>query len=169
MGTFLARWGPEDAPGNPTKDLIRVNEQCAAGCAANGGIAGLNYRSANWSSNWSGAYRWRSSASYVTGAHSMKLGYQGAYMVEDDRAFMNSQSLAYRVNNGVPNQFTQTINQFTRSSRTAYTALFVGRAVDAWTLHLQSAVRFDHAWSYFPEQTVGPHRFLPTAVVYPRS
>jgi hypothetical protein len=34
---------------------------------------------------------------------------------------------------------------------------------------LQGAVRYDHAWSYFPEQTVGPVRFFPTAVTYPRT
>ena len=31
------------------------------------------------------------------------------------------------------------------------------------------AMRYDHAWSYFPEQTVGPVRFFPTAVTYPRT
>ena len=34
---------------------------------------------------------------------------------------------------------------------------------------LQGALRYDHAWSYFPEQTVGPVRFFPTAVTYPRT
>ena len=39
---------------NPTHDLIRVAEQCTAGCAANGGIAGLTYRSTNWASDYNG-------------------------------------------------------------------------------------------------------------------
>jgi hypothetical protein len=34
---------------------------------------------------------------------------------------------------------------------------------------VQGALRYDHAWSYFPEQTVGPVRFFPTAVTYPRT
>ena len=34
---------------------------------------------------------------------------------------------------------------------------------------VQGAMRYDHAWSYFPEQTVGPVRFFPTAVTYPRT
>jgi hypothetical protein len=169
LGTFLARWGPEDQPGNPTRDLIRVQEQCTAGCANNGGIPGLNYRSANWSSNWSGAYRWRASGSYVTGRQSMKVGYQGAFFVEDDTAFSNTNFLSYRVNNGVPNQFTQTINMNTRKSRTALTALFFE---EQWTLGrytLQGAVRYDNSWSYFPEQTLGPHKWLPEQVVYART
>jgi hypothetical protein len=34
---------------------------------------------------------------------------------------------------------------------------------------LQGAVRFDHAWSYSPEQVVGPTRFLPTPIVFPQT
>jgi hypothetical protein len=34
---------------------------------------------------------------------------------------------------------------------------------------LQGALRFDRAWSFFPEVTVGPVRFLPTAVTYERT
>ena len=34
---------------------------------------------------------------------------------------------------------------------------------------LQGAVRFDHAWSYSPEQVVGPTRFLPTPIMFPRT
>jgi hypothetical protein len=171
LGTFLARWGPQDAPGNPTRELIRVQEQCPAssGCAANGNIPNLNYRSANWASNWSGAHRWRASASYVTGRQSMKVGYQGAFFVENDTSFSNINYLSYRVANGVPNQFTQTINENTRKSRTALSALF---AEEHWTLGrltLQGALRYDHSWSWFPEQTLGPHKWLPTQAVYPRT
>ena len=38
-------------------------------------------------------------------------------------------------------------------------------AQEQWTrgrMTLQGALRYDHAWSYFPEQTVGPVRFFPT-------
>ena len=34
---------------------------------------------------------------------------------------------------------------------------------------LQGALRFDHAWSYSPEQIVGPTRFLPTPIVFPET
>ncbi len=169
LGTFLARWGPHDAPGNPTKDLIRVVEQCAAGCAANGGIPNLSYRSANWASNWSGAYRWRASASYVTGSNNMRFGYQGSHYQEDDQNFLNRSYLTYRFNNGVPNQFTQSLNPFLRKSRTGLRAFF---AEDQWTrgrVTLQSALRYDNSWSYFPEQQVGPHPFLLTPVVFPQA
>ena len=93
FGNMLARWGPQDTPGNPTRNLARVTEQCAAGCAANGGIAGLTYRSANWSSNWAGVHNWRASLSHVTGAHNRKFGYIGNIFIDDQRAFGNSLNL----------------------------------------------------------------------------
>ena len=34
---------------------------------------------------------------------------------------------------------------------------------------LQGAIRYDHAWSYYPAQQVGPTRFLPTAVTFPET
>jgi hypothetical protein len=45
-------------------------------------------------------------------------------------------------------------------------------AQEQWTLGrvtLQGALRYDRAWSYFPEQEVGPVRFFPNAVTYPRT
>ena len=32
---------------------------------------------------------------------------------------------------------------------------------------LQGALRYERAWSYFPEQTVGTHPFFPTPKTYP--
>ena len=46
----LRRGQPRTDP-NPTRDLIRVVEQCANGCAANGGIPGLVYRSQDFGEN----------------------------------------------------------------------------------------------------------------------
>ena len=45
-------------------------------------------------------------------------------------------------------------------------------AQDQWTqgrMTLQGALRYDHAWSYFPEVQVGPVRFFPDPVVYPHN
>jgi hypothetical protein len=66
FGTLLNRWGGREPEGNVGHDLILVTEQCTAGCAANGNIPGLTYRSTNWASNWNGAHTWRGSVSYVT-------------------------------------------------------------------------------------------------------
>ena len=130
FGNMLARWGPHDMPGNPTRDLARVTEQCAAGCAANGGIAGLNYRSANWQSNWAGVHNWRASLSHVTGAHNRKFGYIGTIFIDDRKTFGNSLNLTYRVNNGVPNGVTQTALPMELHQRTRYDALVRPGTVD---------------------------------------
>ena len=39
----------------------------------------------------------------------------------------------------------------------------------AGKLTLQGALRYDHAWSYYPAQQIGPTRFLPTPLVFPET
>ena len=53
-----------------------------------------------------GSYLWKGSISYVTGTHSLKIGYQHTLMTDDRTWLTNNQNLTYRVNNGVPNQLT---------------------------------------------------------------
>ena len=169
VGTYLSRWGGSEMPGNPTRDLVQVVEQCAAGCPNNGNIAGLTYRSENWAANWQGTHGWRASASYVTGAQSMKFGYQGGYLVENDKNFTNNENLTYRFNNGVPNQLTEQIIPVPTLQRVRYDALY---AQEQWTLGrvtLQGAVRYDRAYSWYPAVSVGPTIFLPVAVTYPET
>ena len=166
VGTFLNRWGGQEIPGNPTRDIVRVVEQCTAGCANNGNIANLTYRSNNWSSHWMGTHTWRASASYVTGAQSIKIGYQGGFLVDDQRSVTNTQNLAFRFNNGLPNQITENLLPIPVSQRVRYDAVY---AQEQWThgrLTLQGALRFDVARSYFPEAQVGPTRFLTTPIVF---
>ncbi len=154
---------------NPTRGLIRVAEQCATGCAANGNIPGLVYRSQDFSVAHTGSYLWRGSLTHVAGAHTVKVGYQHTVM-SDDRTWMtNDQNLTYRVNNGVPNQLTESISPWVNDTRVAWQGLFVQ---DQWTrnrLTLQGAARFDRAWSWFPRQQEGPSRFLPTPIVIPET
>ena len=112
---------------------------------------------------------WRGAASYVTGRQSLKLGYQAEHQISDGFSYTNTEFLDFRVNNGVPNQLTQNINAFKQKSRVRFDAFY---AQEQWTLGrvtVQGALRFDYARSYFPEQTVGAQRFLPTSVTYPRS
>ena len=56
-------------------------------------IPNLTYRAQNWSRPWSGTYSWRASVSYVTGAHSMKVGYWGAFYDAWTLSFTNNQRL----------------------------------------------------------------------------
>ena len=115
---------------------------------------------------------WRASLAYVTGAHSMKVGYQAAYEVTDIFGDFATHGLQYRFNAGVPDQITQRITKWQQANRTRYDAFYVQ---DQWTrnrLTLQGALRYEHAWSFFPEGLNGlltdsvfggPARTLPEA------
>jgi hypothetical protein len=152
---------------NPTRDLIRVAEQCASGCAANGNIPGLVYRSQDFSVAHTGSYLWKGSIAYVTGTHSVKIGYQHTLMTDDRQWFTNNQNLTYRVSNGVPNQLTQSISPWVNNARVGWNAWFVQEQWTRARLTLQGALRFDRAQSWFPAQQQGPSRFLPAAIVIP--
>jgi hypothetical protein len=167
-GTLFDVGNPERVP-NPTRDLIRVAEQCATGCPANGNIPGLVYRSQDFVVAHAGSYLWQASMSYITGTHNLKAGFQHTYMTDDRTWMTNSQNLTYRVNNGIPNQLTQSISPWVNNTRVAWSALFVQ---EQWTrdrLTLQGAVRFDRAWSWFPAQQEGPSRFLPEPMLIPET
>jgi Carboxypeptidase regulatory-like domain len=166
FGDYLTRWGGDEMPGNLTRSLVRVTEQCAPNCPLNGGIPNLTYRSANWASHWMGQHNWNASMTYVTGAHNLKFGYQGTFYADDEQYYTNDEKVAYRLNNGTPNLITLTLHSNLRKLRTRYHAVY---AQEQWTMGrmtLQGAIRFDHAWSYSPEQIVGPTRFLPTPIIF---
>jgi hypothetical protein len=86
----------------------------------------------------------------VTGAHSFKVGYQAAFEVY--RGFQNvDNQLSYTFNNGTPTQFTMRVGPHEQSNRTRYDGIYVQ---DQWTyqrLTLQGALRYERAWSWFPE------------------
>jgi hypothetical protein len=163
-------YGGNDRPDNKP-DLIRVQDQ--------GGILpGLIYRApatfggsnavGYWSRPWGATHTWRGSASYVTGSHNVKVGASYAYHMNTSVSFYNDARLAYRFNNTVPNQLTMFGLHGARiETRTGLGALY---AQDQWTyrrLTLQGGLRFEHIGTHFPEQRVGPDRFIPAAIVFP--
>jgi hypothetical protein len=167
-GTYFGVGNFEREP-NPTRNLIRVAEQCTNGCPANGNIPGLAYRSQDFSVAYTGSYLWKGSIAYVTGSHSVRIGYQRTFMTDDRTWMTNDQNLTYRFNNGQPNQLTQSISAWVNNARVAWDGLFIQ---ETWTrdrLALQGALRFDRARSWFPAQQEGPSRFLPTPIVIPET
>ncbi|HLQ37780.1 MAG TPA: TonB-dependent receptor, partial [Planctomycetota bacterium] len=168
VSAYQQNWNGRERPGND-RSLIPVTEQCTAGCPANGNIQGLVYRAQNWNSDFMEPIRWNASATYVTGAHSMKAGYSGAFYWDKRSPSTNNSNLAYRVNNGIPNQLTENLPPYLTDTRVRMNALYVQ---DTWTsgkLTLQGALRYDHAWSYYPAQQLGPSRFLPNPILYPET
>ncbi|MEP7307571.1 MAG: carboxypeptidase-like regulatory domain-containing protein [Acidobacteriota bacterium] len=168
FGTYWSQWGGVNHPGSNFTQLVGVTEQCTnADCASFGGIPGLQYRSGTYRQNLQGTVTWRGSASYVTGAQNMKVGYQGGYLYDNQFTYTNDQFAAYRFNSGIPNQITENINAFPAQQRVRYDSLYAQDQVTRGRFTVQGALRYDRAWSFFPEVTVGPVRFLPTAVTYP--
>ena len=116
---------------------------------------------------------WNASVAYVTGSHSVKVGYQGAYQAASTIRRSNPSLLSYNVNRGVPTGFTVRIPDWGTADRTWTQAFF---AQDTWTrgrLTLQGALRYDRAWSYSPAGLSGSNTPAPQlgfdAVTFPRT
>ena len=108
-------------------NLIQVVEQSGIdGHPANYGYRGIN----TVGDSYQNIKNWRASASYVTGAHNVKFGYQGGYQGANGAMLTGPSELIYRFNNGVPNQFTFRLPNFRTANRTMTSALF---AQDSWT------------------------------------
>src|SRR5688572_13484597 len=133
FGMYISRYGGGQLPGLETENLIGVVEQCATarGCAANGNFAGLTYRSLNWFSNINWNNSWSAAASFVTGSHSIKVGYQGGALIDQRKNFGNNQFINYRTNNGVPDQITLNINRFGINQSVRFDSVY---AQEQWTL-----------------------------------
>jgi hypothetical protein len=152
--TFISLFGGQEPNGGIT-NLIPVTEQTASAItgvpAGNFAYRAIDTRSElTQSSNF-----WRASASYVTGSHNIKVGTQGAYNVSGSNTFANQNQLAYRFNNGVPNQFTMRLAPVDQNNRSVMHGLY---AQDQWTvsrLTVQGALRYEHAYSWHPEEQNG--------------
>ena len=80
LSSFNSRWGLYPGAG-ASQDLISVTELSAVGTGVP--VPFFTYRSvADPLGNDQQHNVWRASASYVTGAHNMKVGYQAAYQVQ---------------------------------------------------------------------------------------
>src|SRR5688572_2766795 len=175
---FMFRGGTTGRPApDGITDLISVTEQSTAINPATGlqyaPRANYVYRGpSNWNPNYANPNSWRASASYVTGSHEMKVGYQGAYIRVKNWFFVNEPQLSYRFNLGVPNQFTFRLPEWHQSDRTATGSLYVQ---DKWTrgrLTLQGALRYDRAWSFTPADHNGTEltsRFNAAPISFPRT
>ena len=175
---FMFRGGTTGRPApDGIMNMIQVVEQSTAINPATGlqyaPRANYVYRGpSNWNPNYANPNNWRASASYVTGSHEMKVGYQGSYIRVKNWFFVNEPQLAYRFNQGVPNQFTFRLPEWHQSDRTATGSVYVQ---DKWTksrLTLQAALRYDRAWSFTPAEHNGTELTSPfnaSPISFPRT
>jgi hypothetical protein len=165
---YITGNGPGQVPPDGIFNLIPVTEQSAI----DGHNANFVYRGVgSYNNNFANPNSWRASASYVTGSHNLKVGYQGSYLVSDTTAVTDTTELTYRFQKGVPNQFTYKLPNFQTADRTRIAALY---AQDTWThgqLTVQGALRYDQASSFSPAEHNGttltsPFNVAPVTLPY---
>jgi hypothetical protein len=111
-------------------------------------------------------------ASYVTGSHNIKVGYQYYWLRQLDQTIAAENQLAYRFNRGVPNRVTYRLPTRSNNTVTQLHGVFVQ---DQYTLNrvtLSGAVRWDRASSYAPVEGNGVARtsFLnPTVITFDKT
>ena len=114
----------------------------------------------------------RASLTYVTGAHSMKFGYQGGFGNPSQTYNYPNQITQIRMRDGVPNQLTQTVvvGGHIKYVRNLTPTNFY--AQDQWTfnrLTLQGGARYDSLISSYPDSRVGGsgYPYAPEEIFYP--
>jgi hypothetical protein len=165
-GSTYYEWGGKQLEDTSTENLVQMLNFSQAVTPTF--TTAMRYRSQFWLDNRTRGSQFNATASYITGSHSMKFGYQGAYWRDDREMHVNSQSLGY-VGVSIPGvpffplSINQYINPFIVDARAMQASFF---AQDSWTMNrltLQGALRYDHPWSWFPEQVIPRQRFFPGA------
>ncbi len=135
---------------------------------AAGIIPNITYRGLTWARNWGEMYTYRGSVSYITGAHSLKVGARLQHTKAGFRSYYNNSRMHYNFASGIPTQLTMFAdhaadNDFVND----FTQFF---AQDQWTagrLTLQGGVRFEYISSFYPEARILQDVFVPTELVFP--
>jgi len=161
IGTTYYQWGGRELDPNLTRNLVQVLNLTQT--IVPGLVTPMVYRSQSWLNNTTRGSTWNASASYVTGSHSMKFGYQGNYWRDYREIHVNDQNLRYTFLGTTPLSITEYANAYNVNAEAMQSSLY---AQDQWTSHrltLQGALRWDYPWSWFPAQTEPQSRFFPGA------
>src|SRR5262249_26570127 len=116
---------------------------------------------------WSGTHGWQRSAADITGAQRAMVGYLVASDLARAQNFPNNARHQYRFSNGVPNQLTMSANGFLTVNLATPSAIYAQDQSTFGRLTLQGGVRFDYASSSYPDQQLGPDKFIPVAITFP--
>jgi hypothetical protein len=163
-------------PPDGITNLIPVTEQSALAACTNANPAlrhpactAENADSLRWAPNANYTYRaleqwgyaegatnsYNAGASYVTGSHSVRVGYQQYWLRQLDETIAQENQLAYRFNQGVPNQVTYRLPTWSRNSITQLYGVFLQDQYTRGRMTLSGAVRWDRASSYAPVEGNG--------------
>jgi hypothetical protein len=180
-------------PPDGITDLIPVTEQSAALACTNAnpalrhpGCTAENAATLRWAPSANYTYRgleqwgyaegatnsYTGSASYVTGAHNLRVGYQYYWLRQLDETIAAENQLAYRFNQGVPNRVTYRLPTRSNNTVTQLHGIFVQDQYTRGRLTLSGALRWDRASSYAPVEGNGVSRasFLnPTPITFDKT
>jgi len=122
---------------------------------------GLNYGIlSNYNNTAVPSWTYRAAMSYVTGSHAIKYGFNRTHGYLDENQYTLN-PLAYRFNNGVPNQITERATYHVKTNLDNDLGFY---AQDRWTvgrMTVQGALRFDYFATSVPEQHLGPESITP--------
>jgi hypothetical protein len=111
-------------------------------------------------------------ASYVTGSHNVRVGYQYYWLRQLDETIAAQNQLAYRFNQGQPNRVTYRLPTRSNNTITQLHGVFLQDQYTRGRLTLSGAVRWDRANSYAPVEGNGVSRssFLnPSPITFERT
>ena len=113
--------------------------------------ANYTYRALNqWGYAEGATNSYNVNASYVTGSHNVRVGYQYYWLRQLDNTIAAEPLLAYRFNRGVPNRVTYRLPERSRNAITQLNGVFLQDQYTRNRLTLSGAVRWDRASSYAP-------------------
>jgi hypothetical protein len=124
----------------------------------------LTYRSAaQFNNSWNWNIHYRVAASYITGSHNFKVGYNNAYLHHENTTYTDPTTpYSYNFVGGAPSQIVYRITPRTIGVNVDYDAgLF---AQDRWTVGrwtVSGGIRFDAFKNSYPEQSVAPTPLAP--------
>jgi hypothetical protein len=126
----------------------------------------LTYRSAaQYNNSWNWNLHYRAAASYITGSHNFKVGFNNAYLHHENTTYTDpSAPYSYTFANGIPTQITYRVAPRTIAVNVNYDfGLF---AQDRWTVGrwtLAGGIRYDAFKNSYPEQSLTPTALAPNA------
>jgi hypothetical protein len=161
--------GPGAIPPDGIFNLIPVTEALAIDSHR----AAFTYRGLpGYIDGFGNPNNWRASASYVSGSHNLKVGYQGAYLISKYHYVRDDSLTQYGFTNRTPASFTINLQDWRTNDVTESSAIY---AQDTWThrkLTLQGALRYDNAWSFSPADLNGTTTITPynsSPITFPKT